>query len=82
MIQIFFLLVVHLAIACIQLLPQDAAQLVGELEGLANEVAATSGVPSMGAQLDSQGLEEEEATDTEWAQYKHFMGLLKVRMPD
>uniref|UniRef100_A0A7S3VIM3 SCD domain-containing protein n=1 Tax=Dunaliella tertiolecta TaxID=3047 RepID=A0A7S3VIM3_DUNTE len=66
-----------------KLLPQDAAQLVGELEGLAEDVAAAPGVPPMRPQANSKSEEEdaadEEATSPEWMQYEHFMAELKDR---
>jgi len=61
----------------LQLSPQDAAQLVGEVERLADAVAATPGVPSNRG-MDQE--EEEGATDAQWMQYNHFLELLQVRV--
>ncbi|KAF5839476.1 hypothetical protein DUNSADRAFT_650 [Dunaliella salina] len=64
--------------------PQDAALLVGELEGLAEGVAAE--VPPMRPQAGSKAEDEddgaaaeEEVMSAEWMQYEHFMAELKNR---
>jgi len=63
-----------------QLLPDDAAQLVEEVEALAARVDDAPGVPSMfGTPAGEEGEEEEEGgLDAQWAQYNHFMDALRV----